>query len=49
MLQGPRETPGSRACLGLVALQESQVLRVTWDLQEFQGFKVRKASLAFRE
>lgn len=25
------------------------MLRVIWDLQEFQGFKGRKASLAFRE
>lgn len=27
---------------GLVVLQESQVLRVIWDLQEFQVFKVRQ-------
>lgn len=49
VLQDPRETQDSKACLGLVVLQESQVLRVTWDLQEFQVFKVRKVSLAFRE
>lgn len=49
VLQDPRETQDSKACLGLVVLQESQVLRVIWDLQEFQVFKVRKVSLAFRE
>lgn len=49
MPQGPRETQGSRACLGLVALQESQVLRVTWALRAFRDFKVRKVSLAFKE
>lgn len=49
MLQGPRETQDSKACLGLVALQDLQDLRVIWDLQEFQDFKVRKVSLAFRE
>lgn len=49
MFQDPRETQGSKACLALVALQESQVLRVIWDLQEFQVFKVRKVSLVFRD
>jgi len=48
-LQGPRESQDSKACLGLVARQGSQVLRVTWGLQECQDFKVRKASLACRE
>lgn len=49
VLQGPRETQDSKACLGLVALQELQVLRVMSDFQESQDFRVRKVPLAFRE
>lgn len=33
----------------MVALRESQVRRVIWDLRVFQDFKVRKVFLASRE
>lgn len=37
-----RETPDSKACRALVALQGSQVQREIWDRPEFQDSKVRK-------
>lgn len=48
-LQALRETPDSKACRALAALQGSQVQREIWDHLVFQDSKVRKVFLACRE